>query len=130
MSELKIATLSDKAGTGPVTLTGQVAVKAWGNLNGLGAIAYRNSFNISSVTDNGTGDYTHTFTNPMADANYSSFGATNGTGSVSSTNTYSPWIHAGQAIPTASTYRTISMSGGGTPIDVGFLHVGMVGDLA
>lgn len=47
------------------------AVKAWVNFNGTGTVAIRASFNVSSITDNGTGDYTVNFTNALADANYS-----------------------------------------------------------
>jgi hypothetical protein len=50
--------------------------KAWVNFNGTGAVAIRASYNVSSITDNGTGDYTVNFTTAMADANYvASFGA-------------------------------------------------------
>ena len=45
--------------------------KAWINFNGTGTIAIRSSYNISSITDNGTGDYTVTFSTAMSDANYS-----------------------------------------------------------
>jgi hypothetical protein len=45
--------------------------KAWVNFNGQGAVAIRASFNVSSITDNGTGDYTVNFTTAMADTNYS-----------------------------------------------------------
>ena len=45
--------------------------KAWVNFNGTGTIAIRDDFNVSSITDNGTGDYTVNFTNAMSDANYS-----------------------------------------------------------
>ena len=46
--------------------------RAWVNFNGTGTVAIRASFNVSSITDNGTGDYTVNFTNAMPDANYSS----------------------------------------------------------
>lgn len=46
------------------------AVKAWVNFNGTGTVAIRAAFNVSSITDNGTGDYTVNFTNALADANY------------------------------------------------------------
>jgi hypothetical protein len=49
----------------------QFTAKAWANLNGTGTIALRDSHNISSVTDNGTGDYSFNFTNNLANANYS-----------------------------------------------------------
>ena len=44
--------------------------KAWVNFNGTGTVAIRASFNVSSITDNGTGDYTVNFTTAMVDANY------------------------------------------------------------
>lgn len=47
------------------------AVKAWVNFNGTGTVAIRASFNVSSITDNGTGDYTVNFATALADANYS-----------------------------------------------------------
>lgn len=70
MSEIRANTVSDAAGTGPVTLTGQYAAKAWVNFNGTGTAAIRESANVSSITDNGTGDYTLNFTTAMTDANY------------------------------------------------------------
>tara|TARA_R110000851_G_scaffold267163_1_gene419606 strand:- start:118 stop:510 length:393 start_codon:yes stop_codon:yes gene_type:complete len=44
---------------------------AWVNFNGTGTVAIRASYNISSITDNGTGDYTISFTTNVADVNYS-----------------------------------------------------------
>jgi hypothetical protein len=44
--------------------------RAWVNFNGTGTVAIRASFNVSSITDNGTGDYTVNFTNAFSDANY------------------------------------------------------------
>ena len=57
--------------------------KAWVNFNGTGTVAIRASFNVSSITDNGTGDYTVNFTTALADANYSVVGAC-GNGSTGS----------------------------------------------
>lgn len=48
---------------------------AWCNLNGTGTIAVRDSFNISSVTDGGTGVYTFNFNTTMPNANYVLTGA-------------------------------------------------------
>jgi hypothetical protein len=45
--------------------------RAWVNFNGTGVVAIRASGNVSSITDNGTGDYTVNFTTAMPDANYS-----------------------------------------------------------
>ena len=49
--------------------------RAWVNFNGTGTVAIRASGNVSSITDNGTGDYTVNFTTAMPDANYSFQGA-------------------------------------------------------
>jgi hypothetical protein len=46
------------------------AARAWVNFNGTGTVAIRASGNVSSITDNGTGDYTVNFTTAMPDANY------------------------------------------------------------
>jgi len=46
--------------------------KAWVNFNGTGTVAIKASYNVSSITDNGTGDYTINFTNAFADTNYAS----------------------------------------------------------
>lgn len=46
-------------------------IKAWGNINGTGTPAWITSYNLdASITDNGTGDYTITFTTDFGDANY------------------------------------------------------------
>jgi hypothetical protein len=61
--------------------------KAWVNFNGTGAVAIRASYNVSSITDNGTGDYTVNFTTAMADANYWVGGMTDrGSGGPGGTN--------------------------------------------
>ena len=69
MSQLNINTIQNISG-GPVTLTQQSAAKVWSNLNGTGTIAVRDNFNISGYTDNGTGDYTHSYTNNLGNTNY------------------------------------------------------------
>ena len=51
-------------------LSGVNDAKAWVNFNGTGTVAIRASFNVSSITDNGTGDYTVNYTNALTDANY------------------------------------------------------------
>lgn len=57
---------------GPVTGDAPMyACRAWVNFNGTGTVAIRASGNVSSITDNGTGDYTVNFTTAMPDANYS-----------------------------------------------------------
>ncbi len=47
--------------------------RAWVNFNGTGTVAIRASGNVTSITDNGTGDYTVNFITAMPDANYAAF---------------------------------------------------------
>ena len=64
--------------------------KAWVNFNGSGTVAIRASFNVSSITDNGTGDYTVNFTTALADVNYSfACSSTNGAGGNSIPSSFS-----------------------------------------
>ncbi len=57
--------LSNDSGSAP-----SYACRAWVNFNGTGTIAIRGSGNVSSITDNGVGDYTVNFTTQLIDANY------------------------------------------------------------
>lgn len=50
-------------------------VKGWINFNGTGTIAINDSFNVTSITDNGTGDYLITWDRDFANANYAAVGA-------------------------------------------------------
>ena len=52
--------------------------KAWVNFNGTGTVAIRAQFNVSSITDNGVGDYTVNFATAMVDADYSLVGVGGG----------------------------------------------------
>ena len=67
MSTLKVNTIQNTSGVEVYT------AKAWVNFNGTGTVAIRASGNVSSITDNGTGDYTVNFTNAMTDTNYAPF---------------------------------------------------------
>jgi hypothetical protein len=81
MSTLRVDTVQDRVGTGQPDIDG--VAKAWVNFNGTGTVAIRASFNVTSITDNATGDYTVNFTTAMADANYSAVGATTNGGESS-----------------------------------------------
>jgi hypothetical protein len=76
MSTLKTNTLSNVAGTASTAIENAIngSAKAWVNFNGTGTVAIRASFNVTSITDNGTGDYTVNFTTAFADANYNFVG--------------------------------------------------------
>ena len=60
--------LSANSGYGSVAPV--YGVRAWVSFNGTGTVAIKGSANVSSITDNGTGDYTVNFTTAMPDTNY------------------------------------------------------------
>ena len=87
MSEIRANTISDAAGTGPITLTKQSAAKAFANFDGTGALTIRSSLNGSSITDNGTGRHALNFTSSFSDTNYMPVGVGSSTGSSAEMNT-------------------------------------------
>lgn len=93
MSTLRVNTLQNTSGVEVYT------AKAWVNFNGTGTVAIRAAGNVSSITDNGTGDYTVNFTTALADANYSPQGF-----SVLSGGTYTS-VNQSTLTPTASALR-------------------------
>jgi len=80
MSEIITDKLTGKTSAGDVTITSeggaatmqlqQGLAKAWINFNGTGTIASRDSFSVSSISDNGSGDTTLTFSNAFNNADY------------------------------------------------------------
>lgn len=68
MSTLKVTNIQATGETASRAVSGVAA--AWVNFNGTGTIAARDSENVSSLTDNGTGDYTVNINNDMANGNY------------------------------------------------------------
>ena len=94
--------------------------RAWVNFNGTGTVAIRASGNVSSITDNGTGDYTVNFTTAMPDANY----AINALCSQSAT--YNQFVELYQlTVPTASLVRIRTNAAfiGGTNEDSAYISV-------
>lgn len=67
INSAQIPTIS---GTAPIYMC-----RAWVNFNGTGTVAIRASGNVTSITDNNTGDFTINFTTAMPDANYSVAGS-------------------------------------------------------
>jgi len=133
MSELRADTITASDGTSPVTLTKQSAAKAWVSFNGTGTLAVIGSFNQSSMTDNGTGDYSLTVSNAMNDANYSV--------QVSNTtyaSTYAGWASTHRnggtgafVAPTTTVTRMNTMSDANTSAQDGQrAEIGIHGDLA
>lgn len=65
VNDARVKTALNANGEAPI-----YGCRAWVNFNGAGTVAIRASGNVSSITDNGTGDYTVNFTTAMPDANY------------------------------------------------------------
>jgi hypothetical protein len=70
MSDLRVNTISASDGTSPVTLTKQSAAKAWAHIAAGGA-SLPESFNFSSIDDDGTGEYGLNYISAMGSTNYS-----------------------------------------------------------
>ena len=116
MSTLKVNTLTDTAATKSVPIEDVVngVARAWVNFNGTGTVAIRASYNVTSITDNGTGDYTVNFTNAMTDANY----AIAGTGSGATTNMLPVTPADATTARTTSAARFVILaSNGGAAVD-------------
>jgi hypothetical protein len=103
----------------PGLIGGQLC-KAWVNFNGTSTVSIRASYNVSSITDNGTGDYTVNFTTALADANYS-VAAMGQRGDGAAFGNYGFFAIQGTSSntlsPTASSIRLNTMSSAGSALD-------------
>lgn len=71
MSTLNVTNISDGTNSTATTNVVKGSAKAWVNFNGTGTVAIREDYNVSSITDHGTGIYSVNFSTAMPDANYS-----------------------------------------------------------
>ena len=93
MSEIRVTTISDTAGTGPVTLTKQAAAKAFASTNSTGT-TINESLNISSLGDTATGRQLLSFTSNMSSSTYMS--------NANANSSQNDWGHAGSVTKSAS----------------------------
>ena len=112
MSTLKTGTVQNNTGTGaPLfknnsgTEIGQLT-KAWVNFNGENTVAISDDFNVSSITDNGTGNYTVNFTNGMGNGNYAAVVSSD----MSASNSYAAYERIESLSATSFVIRTIHSS--------------------
>jgi len=99
------------SGTAPI-----YPCRAWVNFNGTGVVAIRASGNVTSITDNGTGDYTVNFTTAMPDANYAIAGAAGRT-------VADCFLGFGSADPTTTAVRVVSVNSASALTDNAQVHV-------
>lgn len=96
------AALSTASGSAP-----SYSARAWVNFNGTGTVAIRASGNVSSITDNGTGNYTINFTTAMPDIDYATTVNTQGATTGSIVGEWGLYTQATNAFntPTTSAFR-------------------------
>ena len=129
MSTLKVDSIGKTSGSTQDTMAG--LAKAWFRVNGTGTPAFTDNFNGSSVTDNGTGDYTVTVTNNMSNANYVSATEVGGGATTDS----SERIIAGMDASTARSssvyrFRHVYNTSTSTKYDDEYNNILHIGDLA
>ena len=91
--------------------------RAWVNFNGAGTVAIRADFNVSSITDNGTGDYTVNFSNAMPNSNYCvQVGGNNN-------DAFACGVNDGRGAPTTSLVYVATNSNGGGRADCNYTNV-------
>ena len=118
-------------GTSATTNLQQGLAKAWVNFDGTASgAAERDSFNVSGMTDHGTGDYTITINNDFGNANYSAVGCCiAGTGSGNNGQVVSSQGSGGNA-PAGSIRIAVQYSSNQAKNDVDGVSVHFCGDLA
>ena len=129
MSTLKVDSIGKTSGSTQDTMAG--LAKAWFRVNGTGTPAFTDNFNGSSVTDNGTGDYTVTVTNNMSNANYVSATEVGG-GTTSDSAERSISGQDGSTARSSSSYRFRHVYHGSTAVkyDAQYNNILHIGDLA
>jgi hypothetical protein len=142
MSEIKVDTLTGKTSAGDITVTSeggaatmqlqQGLAKAWVNLNGTGTIAVRDSNNVTSLADGGSGDVTINFSNAMSNANYASVGNcdTNNAYTVQFVSMFNNPTGNTDAAPTTTAFRLGTRESAGSGRDEDYVLVSTHGDLA
>jgi hypothetical protein len=128
-SILRVNTLTDASSNNsvPMATVASGSAKCWMDLNGSGTIALRDSFNIASVADNGTGLYTVSLTNDFESTNYIYSGSAES--SVDGQNGRGVTGVSTQILAGSSKLRACTLSSN-TAEDLPHIRVGWLGDLA
>ena len=127
VTNLTATNLTDGAGTTSAFANiNSGSVKAWCNVNQTSTQAIRDSFNVTSITDVGTGATAITFTSSMSSGDYG-FTACRGRTSAQNGNIIA---QTNVAVPTASVIRVVCYKENFTTIDDEFANIAINGDLA
>ena len=148
MSEIKTDKLTGTSTAGSILVTGegnsnttnlqQGLAKAWINFNGAGTIATRDSFNAASIADNGTGQYTVTYSSAMGNTSYMTLASS---GCNRNGNSYTSWCAADTTSSgtgdtdaytnkTSSALQICNLTGANTADDTIDINLLVQGDLA
>ena len=131
-SEIAIDKLKGVTAAGSILVTGegnstttnlqQGLLKAWANLDGSGTVGVNDSFNTTGITDNGTGNYTVTIANDLA----------NGNGAMSGYSIMDGLVYGDvNDVSSAGTFRMRVVVGNSNALmDPDEFHVLIAGDLA
>jgi len=137
MSEILVDNLTGKTSAGDITVYSeggtatqslqQGLAKAWINFNGTGTIASRDTFNTTSLTDVGTGNYSFDFVNDMNNNDYAITGGARSPAVASGLLNAPPDAESDAATDSLEFYA-ISLAG--NPTDFNHIYVVVHGDLA
>jgi len=115
MSTIKVDTIKNTSNVEVFT------AKAWVNFNGTGTVAIRASGNVSSIVDNGTGNFTVNFATAMTDVNYAVASSQAYDNNVVSTgNTTNPPVNNNFA---TGSFRYSTPNSGGNVLDSTYNYV-------
>tara|TARA_E500000318_G_scaffold103533_1_gene108700 strand:- start:436 stop:858 length:423 start_codon:yes stop_codon:yes gene_type:complete len=140
MATLKTNTLTGTSTAGSIAVTGesgstttnlqQGLVKCWVNFDGTATdAAARDTFNVSAMTDNGTGNYTVTINNDMANTNYSGSYYTNATGTGTGSANFNNHYAGGFGDFATGSFGTKAFNDSAN-VDATLNYCGIFGDLA
>jgi len=103
---------------------------AWVNFNGTGTVAIRSSYNVSSITDNGTGDYTVNFATALSDANYSICGVASPSYATANGNLSINAQASGlaESAPTVSAFRCLTRQNNDAMYDAKYVNISVFGN--
>ena len=110
--------LSTASGSAP-----SYSARVWVNFNGTGTIAIRDDGNVSSITDNGTGDYTVSFTTALPDTNYCVTGHANHNTTADNSRMF---LQSMTSLRTTSSIRVRTRGDGGTAVDSEVVDIAII----
>ena len=128
MSTIKVNNLQNASGGSNSTAEEiqQGRAKAWVNFNGSGTVAIRDDFNVSSITDSGTGLFKVNISNALSNSNYA---VTAGTSHRSGTYLATPHLRDRDQVTRSTTqFQLDVMNSSGAATDSEEIHISVFGD--